>query len=149
MREINRIILHCSDTPDDDNSWNVKRIRDVHVNERGWKDIGYHFVITRPEGLIQFARPAEEIGAHCESNNHDSIGVCWIGRNVPTDDQLKSLKFLLCDLLSQYNLTIFDVYGHHDFNPKKTCPNISIGLIRLLVMADFDWVTLTKKKEGK
>ena len=120
------------------------------MNERGWSDIGYHFIITRPEGLIQFARPVEEIGAHTEGENKDSIGVCWIGRHCMTDDQVKALKFLLSDLLSQYNLAVFDLYGHSHFNKNKTCPNVSIGLIRLLIMADFDWLTLTRNKgEGE
>jgi len=52
MRPINEIIIHCTDTP---SSWGanltpqqqVAEIKRWHVEGNGWKDIGYHYVITR------------------------------------------------------------------------------------------------------
>jgi hypothetical protein len=61
---------------------------------------------------------------------------------------VKSLKFLLSDLLVQHSLDVHDIHAHYEYNKDKTCPNINIGLVRLLVMADYDWVTLSKG-EGK
>ncbi len=44
MRYINKIIIHCSATPEGRN-FTVDEIRDWHVNGNGWSDIGYHYVI--------------------------------------------------------------------------------------------------------
>ncbi len=46
MRTINKLIVHCSDTPND-RFVSVDDIRKWHVEENGWSDIGYHYVIYR------------------------------------------------------------------------------------------------------
>ena len=49
MRKINDLIVHCAATYDTMDI-GVKEIRKVHVDENGWKDIGYHssFVVMEP-----------------------------------------------------------------------------------------------------
>lgn len=149
MRKISKIILHCTDTPDDQTNWDVKRIREMHIKERRFSDIAYHFLISRPEGGIEPGRPVETVGAHTLGGNEDSIGIAWVGRNVITDLQIKSLKFLLSDLLIMYGLSVFDVYGHHHFCKDRTCPNLNANLIRLLLLSDFDFLSLAKgSKDG-
>ena len=76
MRPLNRIIIHCSDTTA---SQDIKAsdIRQWHI-ERGWSDIGYHFVIRR-DGLIDLGRDISTKGAHAKGHNHDSIVVCLVG----------------------------------------------------------------------
>jgi len=44
MRQINKIIVHCSATREGEN-YTVDTIRSWHVDGRGWSDIGYHFYI--------------------------------------------------------------------------------------------------------
>lgn len=145
MRDVKKIILHCSDTPDSDNSWNVERLRALHVQERGWKDIGYHYIVTK-SGEWQKGRPVEEVGSHCLNHNADSIGVCWVGRSVLLDCQLETLGIQLRDLMATYGLSAFDVYGHHDFTDERTCPNQNTNLIRCFLLADFDIVNANKKE---
>lgn len=75
MREIKRIIVHHTaggihETMDS--------IRDLHVNGRGWSDIGYHYVIDRG-GNLRLARPVWRIGAHCRGYNATSIGIAVMG----------------------------------------------------------------------
>ena len=41
MREISKIILHCSDS-----EWGSASVIDQWHKERGWTEIGYHYVIT-------------------------------------------------------------------------------------------------------
>ena len=41
MRKINKIIIHCSATPEL-KDFDVKDIRGWHVEGNGWSDIGYH-----------------------------------------------------------------------------------------------------------
>ena len=122
MREINRIIVHCSDTPDD-RQVSVDEIRSWH-KERGWSDIGYHYVIHQ-NGKIENGRPVAKKGAHCSGENHDSIGICLIGRNDFTKEQFASLNNFYQTMLNIYgNIAIF---GHRDFTDKKTCPNFMVA----------------------
>ena len=44
MRNINKIIVHCSATPED-RDVSIDTIRKWHVEDNGWSDIGYHWVI--------------------------------------------------------------------------------------------------------
>ena len=54
MRDIKRIILHCSDSPDENDKVDAKMIKTWH-KERGWKDIGYHYK-TCPNLNIHWVR---------------------------------------------------------------------------------------------
>lgn len=125
MRTINNIIIHCSDT---------KEGREVSVEEidrwhkaRGWKGIGYHYVIYL-DGSIHRGREDSEIGAHCSGYNRDSIGVCYIGGqnkdgkhvDTRTDRQKESLLKLLKILRQKYPKA--EIKGHRDFTDKKDCP---------------------------
>lgn len=119
MREINKIIVHCSDTPKGRND-DVEDIRRWHKN-RGWSDVGYHYVITL-DGTIQEGRKEEIKGAHCEGNNSDSIGICYIGGkegDTRTTEQKVSLVYLIGYLKNKHKGAI--VYGHKDFST-KLCP---------------------------
>jgi N-acetylmuramoyl-L-alanine amidase len=126
MRAIKKIIVHCADTPEgrDDRAADIKR---WHTEERGWSDIGYHYVVDL-DGTIEPGRPIETAGAHCTGHNADSIGVCYIGgcdkkmqpKDTRTDAQKASLVLLLKYLVAKYpGVTI---YGHRDF-ANKSCPS--------------------------
>lgn len=126
MRAIKKIIVHCADTPEgrDDRAADIKR---WHTGERGWSDIGYHYVVDL-DGTIELGRPVEKAGAHCTGHNADSIGVCYIGgcdakmqpKDTRTDAQKTSLELLLKYLVAKYpGVTI---YGHRDF-ANKSCPS--------------------------
>ena len=77
MRTITLIILHCSATRED-KRFTFDQCRMDHIRHRGWKDIGYHFVI-RLDGTIELGRPIAEVGAHCAGHNAESIGICYVG----------------------------------------------------------------------
>lgn len=127
MRKINKIIVHCSDS-DYSHHDDISVIRDWHVKERGWRDVGYHFFIKK-DGTVQKGRDLSEVGAHVKGQNNDSIGICLSGRHDFTSSQFTSLKSLLFDLIRMFNLKTSDVYGHRDFDRNKTCPNFNINLI--------------------
>ena len=76
MRQINEIIIHCSATKEGLN-FNANDIDRWH-KQRGFKRIGYHFVILN-DGTIQQGRELASIGAHCTNHNAHSIGICYIG----------------------------------------------------------------------
>ena len=65
MRHIDEIILHCSATPEG-RDVSLDDIRRWHVDERGWSDVGYHFVITL-DGVVHAGRPMDIAGAHVKA----------------------------------------------------------------------------------
>ena len=127
------IVIHSSATPPRMDI-GVDEIRKWHL-ARGWRDVGYHFIITR-DGAIQHGRDRDEIGAHSLGSNHDSIGICLVGGvaddgKTPefnfTKFQLESLEDLLNDLLAIYYLA--EVVGHRDVMPPgyTECPSFDVG----------------------
>lgn len=130
-RKITKIIVHCSDSPDD-RDIGATEIRDWHVKGNGWANIGYHYVIRR-NGHIELGRLHSETGAHVAGQNNDSIGICWVGRNKISDEQKETLLKLLKNLIESYNLPKTKVFGHKEFDPKKTCPNLDMEKLRGLL----------------
>lgn len=118
MRQVSKHIIHCSDS----SFGNVEIINRWH-KERGFNEIGYHFVIL-PDGTIEQGRTLEKIGAHAKGHNHDSIGTCLIGVNHFTDAQFIALRMLHRKLRVMYPGLI--AYPHSAFNKYKSCPNFDV-----------------------
>lgn len=125
--EIDSIVIHCSATRA---GWDV-RARDIERwhQERGYKQIGYHFVIDL-DGTIEDGRPLTMYGAHCSTSgvsgrsyNKHSIGICYVGgldangraADTRTVAQKKALAELVYRLMDEYPIT--DVLGHRDASP--------------------------------
>ena len=121
MRKINKIILHCSDTPA---SMDIgsKEINKWH-RQRGFSLIGYHYVIRR-NGTIEKGRGEDRIGAHCYGYNRSSLGVCLVGRGKYTKAQFKSLKALLNELQVRYEEATIN--AHYEFSDKD-CPMFDVA----------------------
>lgn len=125
MRKITKIIIHCSATPEG-RDYTVADI-DCWHKQKGWKGIGYHYVVYR-DGSVHTGRNIGEIGAHCTGQNANSIGVCYIGglsadgktaKDTRTPEQKKALRDLVKHLQTKYpNATI---HGHNEF-ANKACP---------------------------
>ncbi len=130
MRHIDTIIIHCSATrPSQDIG--VEDIRRWHIEDNGFFDIGYHFVIRR-DGSIENGRNVEKVGAHCKGHNQYSLGICLIGglsekmkdENNFTYEQMQALKTLLKHLKARYKIE--DIFGHNAFSP-KACPCFDVA----------------------
>lgn len=121
MRHIDTIIIHCSDS-DVASHDNVETIRQWH-KERGFSDIGYHFVITK--NSVEQGRPIDIIGAHCKDHNEGAIGICVNGRVGFSTKQLKMLDDTVKILKMCF--PIKEVRPHRFFNKDKTCPNFRWG----------------------
>jgi peptidoglycan hydrolase-like protein with peptidoglycan-binding domain len=80
---VSEIVVHCSATRPD---WmlaasfadQVAEIRRWHIQDRGWRDIGYHWLISRSGDLLP-GRAETEIGAGVIDHNRGVIHVCLIG----------------------------------------------------------------------
>lgn len=124
-RLIQKIIIHCSVTKPGQ-LCNAKIIDKWH-KEKGYKCIGYHYVIL-PDGTIETGRKEQEKGSHCLGYNSDSIGICYIGGldkdGKPTDtrtiEQKIALINLIQDLCSRYKIK--SIAGHNFYNKNKACP---------------------------
>jgi len=130
---VTEIILHCADTRPE---WMARRplvekvaeIRRWHIQERGWRDIGYHWVIDR-DGAVAPGRRETEIGAHVEGHSSGTIGICLLGGyEASTDDpfeknftpqQAAAVKRLIGEIKTR--TTIRKVSGHNDY-AEKACP---------------------------
>lgn len=122
MRTLDKIIVHCSDTPKAMDI-GVKEIRVWHVKDNGWSDIGYHYVIKQ-DGTVEEGRPLRLAGAHCKGYNSTSIGICLIGRDSFTAEQFQSLNKLIKRFQKEFGIT--DVKGHCYYDNGKTCPNFNV-----------------------
>ena len=124
MRNVNKIIIHCS-ASDNKNHDNIETIRKWHVQERRWKYIGYHYIITK-DGIVHICRPIHKSGAHTRGHNKKSIGICLTGLNEFSKEQFESLKELTNELKREFGIINSNVFPHNHFNKNKTCPNFDI-----------------------
>lgn len=116
MRNINKIVVHCSDTPKG-KFFDINNIRRWHVQERGWSDVGYHYVILL-DGTIQIGRDLKTKGAHVKGHNSTSIGICYIGGAKGEDTRTLQQKVSLIHLIATLKRTFRDaeVVGHRDLS---------------------------------
>lgn len=134
MRVINKIILHCTATPEN-RMTTVADIKKYHTtappNGRGWKDIGYHYIIYL-DGSVHVGRPLAEAGAHTSNHNADSIGIVYVGgvddsmkpKDTRTPQQKQALRNLVTALKHVFpNAT---VHGHNEF-AAKACPSFKVS----------------------
>lgn len=125
-RNIKEIIVHCSATPEG-KDFTVSDIKRWHL-QRGFSDIGYHYVIYR-DGSAHTGRSEAVSGAHCTGHNTISIGVCYIGgmdssnknpKDTRTQQQKDTLQRLLRELKRKYPKA--KIHSHKDF-ANKACPS--------------------------
>ena len=128
-RRINKIILHCSATPEG-KDYTVEQIRQWHI-ARNFSDVGYHFIIYR-DGTVHRGRPVEQIGAHTRGYNTHSIGICYIGGNIadnktPKDTRTEAQRLALIKLVRELKASYpsATVHGHNEF-ANKACPSFIV-----------------------
>jgi len=123
------LIVHCAATrPNTDIG--AREIRQWHVRDNGWRDIGYHMVIRR-SGALEPGRDLDDVGAHVAGHNSNSIGICLVGGvgadNKPesnfTPPQWATLEIVLRMLSRIYPAA--KVRGHRDF-AAKACPSFDV-----------------------
>lgn len=130
MRTITLIIIHCSATREGQ-SFGFEQCREDHIRHRRFKDIGYHYYITR-DGTVHDGRPLEQVGAHCRNHNRHSIGICYEGgldaqgrvADTRTPAQKDSLQRLVAELEERFPRAL--VVGHRDLDPRKGCPGYEV-----------------------
>lgn len=125
MRNIDKIIIHCTATP----AGRPVSVADIDRwhRARGFQSIGYHYVVGL-DGRVERGRDIARIGAHCKGHNATSIGVVYVGglktdgvtpADTRTPAQRTSLRQLVEDLRRQFPRAT--VHGHREF-AAKACP---------------------------
>jgi N-acetylmuramoyl-L-alanine amidase len=134
MRDLNRIILHCSATKEG-REYSVETIRKWHTDPkpkgRGWSDIGYHYVIHL-DGSVSQGRPLDRSGAHTKGHNADTVGICYIGgidkegkpNDTMTPEQNKAFRMLVLSLRTLFDADM-TIHGHNEFSA-KACPSFIV-----------------------
>lgn len=134
---VREIVVHCSATRP---SWlagksakaKAAEIRRWHMQDRGWRDIGYHWVIDR-DGTIVAGRAENVVGSHVLDRNIGTIGVCLVGGHGSsendrfednfTTEQRRALLGLIADISTR--TPVNRVSGHNEFAP-KACPGFNV-----------------------
>ena len=126
--QTNKIVLHCSATKE---GWDVRpeRIREWHLH-RGWHDVGYHYIIDL-QGEIHIGRDIHKYGAHCKGQNHDSIGICYVGGLDSEGDPKDTLTYKQSAAFYKLVVKLRDIFGempifgHNEFS-EKACPSFDV-----------------------
>lgn len=120
----NTLIIHHSAL---DLSYGPKKIQELHVQNKGYADIGYHFLVNERGGISE-GRAINVRGAHTGGYNTGTIGVVLLGNfetGEPTSLQQQALSHLARYLADTYTLS--HIAGHRDFQPGVTlCPGIHL-----------------------
>lgn len=125
MRDIKLIVIHCTATRAG-HPVTAAQINDWHI-ARGFKSIGYHFVIGL-NGELEFGRGIDEVGAHVRGFNSSSIGIAYVGgldaNGNPADTRTPEQKAALMRVLSYLKKEFPEarILGHNDLNIRKACP---------------------------
>lgn len=131
------LVVHCAATSPsmDIGSAEIDRWH----RQRGFFMCGYHYVIRR-NGFVECARSGHkcrgenDVGAHAQNHNHNSIGICLVGGvaadgKTPEDnftpEQMSALGNLLAALKFRYPKAT--VLGHRDLpGVRKACPSFDV-----------------------
>jgi len=126
------IVIHHSAT----RRGNAQQFDVAHRN-RGWDELGYHFVIDNgyggPDGRVEVGSrwAKQKHGAHTGGTpnneyNELGIGICLVGDftgRMPSSAQLAALKRLVAYLAARYNIPPENVITHRDAPGADTdCP---------------------------
>lgn len=107
----------------------------AHHDRGFWNGIGYHFIIDngtlgKGDGQIEVSPRwiKQQVGAHCKAGgmNDKGIGIALVGNfneDLPTQNQVQSLTYLIRTLSQYYNIRLNNVMGHRDVEGASTdCP---------------------------
>ena len=119
--------------------------------DRGWDELGYHFVIGNGtdtlDGQVEIGPrwAKQKHGAHCKTPdgyyNQHGIGICLVGNfdnYDPAPAQMRSLIKLCRYLCHQYHIPASHIYTHGGITGETDCPGrrFDVEAVRRAVAAD-------------
>jgi N-acetyl-anhydromuramyl-L-alanine amidase AmpD len=140
---INKIILHQELAEGTIEQVNNYHINPNHISDRGCPHFCYHYGIRKNGEVIQ-ANELTHVTWHTKGQNSVSVGIMLegnfkgtghdLGKDKPTDEQMKSVEEIVEHLKDLLNLTNQDVYGHYHYG-KPACPGYFVS----------DWIEKHRK----
>ena len=123
------IVIHCAATKASMDI-GLTEIRKWHVQDNGWRDVGYHYIIRR-NGEVELGRSIRDTGAHAAGYNHKSVSVCMVGgmaednsaENNFTPHQWVALIVEIKKLSEMYPDA--KIIGHNEISEKE-CPSFDV-----------------------
>lgn len=125
------IIVHHSGAEEKD----TEQIRRYHMQSRGWRDIGYNYIVER-NGRVVTGRSLDIAGAHCKDKqmNTRGIGVCMIGNmqnHPPLPAQYEALINQLAALAKRYDIPVKNILGHKEVPSPTDCPGRYVDMAKV------------------
>ena len=110
--------------------FNWRAIRNWHINENGWSDVGYHYGVELIDNTYEVlvGRPLHQTGAHIKENNMNkkAIGICFVGNydeKSPSSEMIDvACKRLIIPLMKIFNIDQAHIDFHRDHASYKSCP---------------------------
>jgi len=152
MQPIDRVTIHHSamyfrDTRPSTCAAQIQRIQREHMSQRGYGDVGYHFLID-PSGRVWQGRELRFQGAHAGGeSNVGNVGICLLGNFMrpsrgqargqePTRAQIQSTRQLVAELMRVHRFGPDAIYCHHNFKSTE-CPGELMTPIVSQMVRDF------------
>ncbi len=91
--------------------------------QRGWADIGYHYIIDRAGRVIE-GRSTRYQGAHVSETNEHNLGIMILGnfdKQSPNQAQINSAHAFIRQMLVQHRVPTSRLYTHRELKP-TACP---------------------------
>lgn len=121
-RKVNKVFIHCSANDNEDyyGDYLRKEVHKWHVEEKGWDDIGYHFLIDKL-GRVLKGRPLEKTPAAQKGHNTGTIAIMVHGYRSFTGESMNALRRLCRAINEEYRGEI-TFHGHSEVDPGRECP---------------------------
>lgn len=120
------LVVHHSAFYKSSGAETLLEIQRLHREERGWADVGYHYMVDL-DGSIYAGRDLAARGVHTQGHNTGSAGVCLLGdfrHRTPPQAQWDGLTALSRWLVAKLALT--HLAAHNHFNPNTLCPGATV-----------------------
>ena len=134
------IVIHHTAGKDNKYIKDYNQILNDHL-DRGWRDIGYNYVIEYVTGKVKIhrGRKLDIPGAHCPQHNmnKEGIGIAIVGnfeRHAPDIFLIQELACLCSQLCLDHDIPPGKIRSHKEFKP-TLCPgkHMPMDYIRQLV----------------
>ncbi|GIY81438.1 peptidoglycan-recognition protein LB [Caerostris darwini] len=95
----------------------MRAIQNFHMDDRGWDDIGYNYLIGG-DGRVYMGRGWQRVGAHTYGFNRNGIAFSLMGdfsNKLPSEEMLNTTKKLIkCAENGNYVMSDYKLHGHRD-----------------------------------
>ncbi len=111
-------------------------VQDLHLDDNGWVDTGYHFLVSRGGWITEGRHGSLQaltggttfvLGSHTSGQNDEAIGIACEGAYhagaLPPAAQWEVLVTLCAYTCARYGIPSTEIYGHKDYS-STLCPGV-------------------------